>query len=203
MRRTTAMKHASLCALLCSVFTAAQAESLPKNIAAQIPAGYAALSYKSGELNDDSLEDFLVAVHKVDEKTIADKTGKAPRRPLLLFVQNSDGTYTLAKRNDHVIFAVNEGGQCDPFEDGEERLAIKNHYFTIQNGVACGSHWTDYITFRYEPKMQDWIFHKRVSETWIMHNSSDPNADALVLGNRRIESGKGKPPVPFEKYSAD
>ncbi|WP_098495898.1 hypothetical protein [Collimonas sp. PA-H2] len=161
------------------------------------------LSFKSGELNDDKLEDFLVAIHKTDEKTIADKTGKAPRRPLLLFVQNTDGTYTLARRNDHVIFAIDEGGQCDPFEDGEEGLAIKNHYFTIQNSVACGAHWTDYITFRYEPKMQDWIFHKRVSESWVMNNSNDPNADALILGNRRLESGKGKLPVPFEKYSAD
>lgn len=203
MRRTTTRKHAFLCALLWSVFTAAQAESLPKNIAGQIPAGYAVLSYKSGELNDDKLEDFLVSIHKTDEKAIADKTGKAPRRPLLLFVQNADGTYTLAKRNDHVIFAVDEGGQCDPFEDGEDGLAIKNHYFTIQNSVACGAHWTDYITFRYEPKMHDWIFHKRVSETWVMNNSNDPNADALILGNRRLESGKGKPPVPFEKYSAD
>lgn len=196
-------KYVCLCALLCGVCVAAQAESLPKNIAGQIPAGYAVLSYKSGELNDDKLEDFLVAIHKADEKAIADKTSKAPRRPLLLFVQNIDGTYTLAKRNDHVIFAVDEGGQCDPFEDGEEGLAIKNHYFTIQNSVACGSHWTDFITFRYDPKLRDWIFHKRISETWVMNNSKDPNADALVLGSRRLESGKGKPPVPFEKYSAD
>lgn len=196
-------KHVFLCALLSGVCAATQAESLPKNIAGQIPAGYAVLSYKSGKLNDDKLEDFLVALHKADEKTIAEKTGKAPRRPLLLFVQNSDGTYTLAKRNDHVILAVDEGGQCDPFEDGEEGLAIKNHYFTIQNSVACGSHWTDFITFRYDLKLRDWIFHKRISETWVMNNSKDPNADALVLGSRRLESGKGKPPLPFEKYSAD
>ncbi|NKI68226.1 hypothetical protein GN109_02235 [Collimonas pratensis] len=196
-------KNAFLFTLLCGVFTTAHAGTLPKNIIGQIPAGYEVLSYKSGELNDDKLEDFLVAVHKADEKTIAEKTGKAPRRPLLLFIQNSDGTYMLAKRNDHVIFAVDEGGQCDPFEDGEEGLAIKNHYFTIQNSVACGSHWTDFITFRYDPKLRDWIFHKRVSETWVMNNSKDPNADALVLGSRRLESGKGKPPVPFEKYSAD
>ncbi len=196
-------KNAFLFTLLCGVFASAQAASLPKNIIGQIPAGYEVLSYKSGQLNDDKLEDFLVAVRKADEKDIAEKTGKAPRRPLLLFVQNADGSYTLAKRNDHVIFAVDEGGQCDPFEDGEEGLAIKNHYFTVQNGVACGSHWTDYITFRYEPKMHDWIFHKRISETWVMNNSKDPNAGALIPGNRWLESGKGKPPVPFEKYSAD
>ena len=163
--RDLACASTFLCALLSGVCATAQAESLPKNIAGQIPAGYAVLSYKSGKLNDDKLEDFLVALHKADEKTIAEKTGKAPRRPLLLFVQNSDGTYTLAKRNDHVIFAVDEGGQCDPFEDGEEGLAIKNHYFTIQNSVACGSHWTDFITFRYDLKLRDWIFHKRISET--------------------------------------
>jgi len=203
MQLMTDRKHALLFTLLFGAFAAAQAASLPKNIISQIPAGYTVLSYKGGELNDDKLEDFLVAIHKADEKVIAEKAGKAPRRPLLLFVQNADGTYTLAKRNDHVIFAADEGGQCDPFEDGEDGLVIKNHYFTVQNSVACGSHWTDFITFRYEPRMHDWIFHKRVSENWVMNNSNDPNADALVLENRRVENGKGKPPVPFEKYSAD
>ncbi|AIY40462.1 hypothetical protein LT85_1304 [Collimonas arenae] len=197
----TCTKHAFLFAALFVVLATARAGSLPDNILKQIPTGYSVLSFKGGELNDDKLEDFLVAVHKADEKAIADKTGKAPRRPLMLFVQNADGSYTLAKRNDHVIFAVNDGGQCDPFEDGEDGLAIKNHYFTVQNSVACGAHWTDYITFRYEPKMHDWIFYKRISENWVMNNSNDPNADALVLGNRRVESGKVKPPVPFEKYS--
>ncbi|HWX03477.1 hypothetical protein [Collimonas sp.] len=201
--RDLACASTFLCALLCGGCAAAQAESLPKNIAGQIPAGYTVLSYKSGELNDDRLEDFLVAIHKTDEKTIAEKTGKAPRRPLLLFIQNADGTYALAKRNDHVIFAIDEGGQCDPFEDGYEGLEIKNHYFTIQNGVACGSHWTDFITFRYDPKLRDWIFHKRVSEDWVMNNGRDPNGGMLVLGSRSVASGKGKPPVPFEKYSAN
>jgi hypothetical protein len=196
-------KRAVLFSMLLSVLAAAQAASLPKNIAGQIPAGYTVLSFKSGELNDDKLADFLVALRKADEKAIADKTGKAPRRPLLLFVQNADGTYTLTKRNDQVIFAADEGGQCDPFEDGEDGLAIKDHYFTIQNSVACGAHWTDYITFRYEPKLHDWIFYKRISENWVMNNSSDPNADALVLGNRHIENGKGKPLVTFEKYSTE
>ncbi|MEO6922146.1 MAG: hypothetical protein ABI171_24350 [Collimonas sp.] len=199
----TCTKHVLLCALLFGAMAGARAESLPNNILKQIPVGYSVLSFKGGELNDDKLEDFLVALHKADEKAIADKTGKAPRRPLLLFVQNADGGYTLAGRNDHVIFAIDEGGQCDPFEDGEDGLAIRNHYFTVQNGVACGSHWTDYITFRYEPKMHDWIFYKRISENWVMNNSNDPNAEALVLGGRRAESGKGKPLVPFAKYSAD
>lgn len=196
-------KRALLFTLLVGVSAAAQAASLPKNIIGQIPAGYTVLSFKGGELNDDKLEDFLVAIHKTDEKTIAEKAGKAPRRPLLLFIQNAGGTYTLARRNDHVIFAVDEGGQCDPFEDGEEGLVIKNHYFTVQNSVACGNHWTNYITFHYEPTLRDWIFHKRVSEDWVMNNGRDPNGGMLILGGRSVASGKGKPPVPFEKYSAD
>lgn len=35
-----------------------------------------------------------------------------------------------------------------------------------------------------------------------MNSSPDPNADALVLGGRKVETGKSKPPVRFEDYRA-
>lgn len=178
------------------------AGSLPKNILNQIPQGYTVLSSQSGELNPDKLVDFIVALHQPNEGVIRSKNG-APARPLLLFIQNPDGSFKLAKRNDHVVFKIDEGGQCDPFEDGTEGLMIKNHYFTVQNSVACGQHWSDYITFRYDPEMNDWIFHKRISESWIMNNSNDPNADALIPGGRTVITGKGKPGIVFEKYRAN
>ena len=181
----------------------ASADSLPNSILKQIPHGYSVISFKSGKLNDDKLVDFLVALRNDDESSIRQKTGNAPNRPLLIFTQNADGRFILSKRNDHVIFKMDEGGQCDPFEDGEEGLAIKNHYFTVQNSVACGQHWNDYITFRYVPELRDWVFHKRVSENWVLNSSDDPQAEALVLSNRNVTTGKGKPRVLFAVYHAN
>ncbi|CAG9202720.1 hypothetical protein BVI434_180056 [Burkholderia vietnamiensis] len=39
-----------------------------------------------------------------------------------------------------MVLRANDGGQCDPFEDGYDGLAVKGRYFTVQNGVACGAH---------------------------------------------------------------
>jgi len=182
-----------------SINAGAAADKLPKNILDQLPGGYEVLSTAQGLLDGDKLEDVLVVVHKKNEEALARK-GVAPSRPLLLFMQNPDGTFTLARRNDHVVLKIDEGGQCDPFEDGEDGLVIKNRYFTVQHSVACGQHWRWFVTFRYERQLRDWVFHKAVNESWLMNNSTDPNADALIPGGASVISGKGKAPVLFEKY---
>jgi|GEM_PF-668519 len=181
------------------------AGSLPKGVSTLLPAGYAVLLHKRGDVNSDGRADYLVALHKPDEQGISSKTGTAPRRPLVLVLQNADGTFVLARRNDHVIFAADQGGQCDPFEEFDEDasgFAIKGAYFTVQHSVACGAHWTDHITFRYDATLRDWVFHKRIAEGWVLNNGSDPDAGALVPGHRQVITGKGKPVIFFEKYRA-
>lgn len=177
--------------------------SLPKAVSTLIPPGFAVLLHKYGDLNNDGRADYLVALHKPDEQVIASKTGTAPRRPLILFIQSPNGRFMLARRNDHVIFAADQGGQCDPFEEfGEDAsgFAIKGNYFTVQNSVACGAHWTDYITFRYDAVLRDWVFHKRIAEGWVLNSGSDPDGGALVPGYRQVTIGKGKPVIHLEKY---
>lgn len=190
----------SLIFFLLTTVGAVRADTLPRDILTQLPSGYDVLTYVSGDLNRDRLPDYLIALHKKSEARFGERQGRAPRRPLMIFVQNSDGRFRLAKRNDHVIYAINEGGQCDPFLDGSEGMVIKGLYFTVQNGVACGAHWTDFITFRYVPKSDNWIFHNRIIESWRLNDGSDPDADALVLQNRSIEKGSGKTPIAFESY---
>lgn len=175
---------------------------LPESIVKQLPKGYSVLSYQSGELDDDKLTDFLVVIRKSDEESIIRK-GRAPARPLMLFVQNIDRSYSLVRRNDHVVFRIDEGGQCDPFEDGNDGLVINKHYFTVENSVSCGQHWTDYITFRYVPELRNWVFHKRIFENWVMNDGADPDADALISEGKRVVAGKGKSPVLFEDYRAN
>lgn len=60
------------------------------------------------------------------------------------------------------------GGQCGPFEDGYDGLAVKGRYFTVQNGVAFGAHWTDFITFRYDHERRAWLLDSEIA------TSSDP-----------------------------
>ena len=177
------------------------AQSLPKNILKQIPGNYAVLAYESGLLNADKLIDFIVVLHKPNEEFRGNIV--SPARPLLIFIHNTDNSFKLAKRNDHLVFKFDEGGQCDPFTDSDEGLAISKRYFTVQHSVACGQHWTDYITFRFVPALQDWVFHKRISESWVLNPSTDPNADALIPGGGEVTSAKGKAPILFEKYRSN
>ncbi len=173
---------------------------LPANIEQQMPKGYEVMSFLGGELNDDKLLDYLVVAHKKNEQATFDKTHEGSPRPLFIFIQNKDATFTPVKSNDDVVFAIDQGGQCDPFEDGEEGLVIKNHYFTVQNSVACGQHWNDFFTFRYDVKSKNWLFHKESSESWRMNDSNDPNADALVSSGLSVTKANPKKPILFEQY---
>jgi hypothetical protein len=192
-------KNTLLITPLLIVSISAYSDSLPQKITQQIPAGYEVMTYESGQLDQDNLLDYLVVLQSVNEKKSDLEADTDLSRPLIIFAQNKDGSFTQFKRNNHVVFTKNQGGQCDPFEEGGG-LVIKDHYFTVQNVNACGSHWTDFITFRYVPALNDWVFHKRISESWVMNSSNNPNAEALVLEGRKVQSAKKQQPILFEKY---
>lgn len=124
---------------------------------------------------------------------------QASTRPLLIFTQNIDGTFRLAARNDTVVMQADEGGQCDPFTDSEDSgLAIKDHYFTVQNSVACGDHWTDYITFHYDVKQHDWLFHNEIAQSW--HLNPDSSGDAMLANPPHVTRADRKHPITFEAW---
>ncbi|WP_240655486.1 hypothetical protein [Paraburkholderia phosphatilytica] len=140
------------------------AAELPKAIASQIPAGYQVMLWKAGLLDRSGADGYLVVAHRPDDS----KETPSPR-PLMIFVRNPDGTFRLAARNDHVVMRADAGGQCDPFADGVEDgqgLTVKDRYFTVENGEACGDHWTDYITFHYDDLHRDWLFHKEIVQSF-------------------------------------
>lgn len=170
------------------------AAELPTNIINLIPKGFQVLSYATGQLTDDNRQDYLVVIHRP-----VDTMQQASTRPLLIFTQNIDGTFRLAARNDTVVMQADEGGQCDPFTDsGDSGLAIKDRYFTVQNGVACGNHWTDYITFHYDVKQHDWLFHNEIVQSW--HLNPDSSGDALLANPRHVTKADRRHPITFEAW---
>ncbi|CEJ44839.1 Secreted protein [Xanthomonas citri pv. bilvae] len=99
----------------------------------------------------------MVALRASAEQTLRGNGHAAPLRTLLVLVlvlvlvANADGGFVEAVRNTRVIFKADEGGQCDPFLDSDQGLVAKGAYFTVQNGLACGQHWTDCITLSLRP----------------------------------------------------
>ncbi|MBB5875720.1 hypothetical protein [Xanthomonas sp. 3498] len=174
----------------------AHAAALPADVLHQLPAGYQPLTQLQADLDGDGRADYLVALQQRGEA----QRDPAPARPLLIFVQQADGHYRLAARNDHVILKRDQGGQCDPFDPDEDPFAAKGRYFTVQNGVSCGQHWTDFITFRYDPQRKQWLFHKRIQQRWEMNPNPTPDAEALVKDGDKVQAADPKHPVGFADY---
>ncbi|MDO9235432.1 MAG: hypothetical protein Q7U28_05275 [Aquabacterium sp.] len=189
--------------LLVSVFifpSAIQAQGLPVNISTQLPSEYEVMTFMSMDFNSDGLLDYIVVIHRKAERKIADQGKPAPRRPLLVFTQGDNGEFVQISRNDHLVYAADEGGQCDPFLDGEEGIVAKGLFFTVQNTTACGEHWTDYLTFRYSPAHRNFIFHKRIFENWMTPNSNATDAAALVLEKRVVSTARKLNPISLDNY---
>jgi hypothetical protein len=134
--------------------------ALPKSIRAQLPEGYEVMQSAPGPALGNKRQSFLVVVHHS-----VDTRENASPRPLLIFESQDDGAFKLTARNDVAVLRADEGGQCDPFDEEDDGLAVKGLYFTVQNAVSCGSHWSDFITFRYDVTAGKWLFQSEIVTT--------------------------------------
>ncbi|VBQ90146.1 lipoprotein [Burkholderia pseudomallei] len=135
---------------------AARAAGLPTPVLSRLPPGYEVMAARQGPDVDAGRISYLIVLHRP-----ADSASEPSPRPLVIVEQQADGTFRLAARNDEVVLRANEGGQCDPFDpqDADENgLAVKGRFFTVQNFVACGQHWSDYVTFRHDARTGRWLF---------------------------------------------
>lgn len=135
--------------------------TLPTVIRRALPAGYQVLEAAQGDLNRDALPDWLVVLHRPDEKQTSDVIDHPTKRPLLLFVADAGGTYKLAARSDNAVYCVDCGGMMgDPFVG----LTIKRGYFTVEHYGGSAQRWTRFVTFRYDAATRTWLLHRDGSE---------------------------------------
>ncbi len=158
---------------------------VPANIIRQLPPGYGALASVPLVAGRDGRHFQVVALGRADEDTQRQRSGDAPARPLLIF-ERLGNRFVLIGRNDHAVLRADAGGQCDPFLDSDATIAVKGAYFTVENGVACGQHWTDFVTFRFDDR-EGFVFDNERRESWSMNPSNAPDAEALVRdGPQRV-----------------
>jgi hypothetical protein len=168
----------------------------PHEITRLIPRGFDVLDYLAGQLTDPGRIDYLVVVHHSD-----DSAQNPSPRPLLIYTALPDGTFQLSARNDAVVMRADDGGVSgDPYTDsGDGGLAIKNLYFTVQQGVAGGpNHWTDYVTFHYDTQRHTWLFHKEIF-TDEQPALGDPPKPAEV----KVTRADTKHPITFADWRPD
>lgn len=177
------------------------AAALPPELSAHLPAGYTLIQAVDADVNGDGRRDYLLALRRADEAAQIAAGKDAPQRLLLVLMHTADGRFVEAARNAQVIFKADDGGQCDPFDYDGQGLVAKGAYFTVQNGVACGQHWTDYITFRYDRARGEFLFHKRVLESWEMNTDNAPDADAMRMSEHKEIKADPRKPIALSAYT--
>jgi hypothetical protein len=122
-------------------------------------------------------------------------------RPLIVF-EETDGVERPVARNDHIVMRADDGGQCDPFDPedgGGGRIAVRGRYFTVENAESCGSHWTRFVTFRFDDHL-GFVFDSDRFQGWTDNPDTRDDAQALVLSDDRIRRGNTRSPIRLSNY---
>jgi hypothetical protein len=203
-RPRAASRHLPLAALCCWLFaaSASAATPLPDAARALLPPAHHVLSYAEGDFDHDGHRDYVIAAGVDDEtqRTANDSDGAGPARPLLVVFGDGQGRFHLVARNDAVVMHADRGYQCDPFTDSGDGLAVSGTFFTVQNQIACGQHWTDYITFRYDRSAGEFRFHKRIAQDWQANPDRAEDAEALVLASDHVTRADPARPISLQAW---
>ena len=185
--------------LLLSGGAQAAAGEVPASVFAALPAGHVVrASACSRSFDPPHLLCIVVAVRRAEDAANP-PPGAAPPRPVLVYRVTPAGAQ-LIDRNDHVVLRRDDGGQCDPFEKDEGGIAVSGRSFTIENGVACGQHWTDFVTFRFDPAHRAFIWRSEILESWRLNDSRAPDAEALISDGRTVRRADPKRPIDLGAY---
>lgn len=132
-------------------------EDLSVLFADYIPENFAILKSATGDLNQDGILDVALVLHQLGEDTIVPVGRDYVPRPLLLFLKNENGEYSLVTQNDKAVYCYDCGGIFgDPFYE----VTIENGVFTIYHYGGSNWRWTRDLTFKYDKNEQDWFLHR-------------------------------------------
>ncbi len=177
------MKMAFSAPIVLAISSSAFGADLPSEVMLEVPEGHRVITSVQSTARGRTF--YIVALRsdkEFDSESYLRRLDDGYPRPLLIFERTEDGVKPVG-RNDQVIARVDDAGlagnECDPFEGNP--ISTGEGYFTIQNSVACGAHWTESVTFRFAPGV-GYVFDSRRFQTWEMNQSPDPEAEALVPG---------------------
>jgi hypothetical protein len=134
---------------------------LPQKISKFIPKGFTLIDTAMGDLNLDKYGDIILVLKTIGEDTALDATEY--KRPLLLLLGNADHTFTLAARNDDVVYCYRCGGM---FGDPYDGVRIRKGVFTVNHFGGSNERWSNAITFKYSPTDKTWYLYRIVDEGW-------------------------------------
>lgn len=176
-------------------------DTLSEGLKSLIPSGYSIINTSSGDLNGDGLTDHILVLERTEKATTTKDTKPIPqKRPLLLFLGQSDGSYTLEVRNDNMIGTVDSEGMFgDPFVG----IVIHKEHFSIEHGVAGGQHWKNTIRFKYDHEKENWFLYEDHFVSYKFNESDDPDAEALVVDVDKLKTERDFGVISIYDYKYD
>lgn len=141
-------------ALLLPISAMAQDEAItvPDEVKRFVEAKRISIALESGDLNADGRKDLVLVVSDVVGESDPYEEG-AGSRSVLILIRQSDGSLSLAARNDLVAMCRNCGGVFgDPFEG----VTIRGTRFTVSNYGGSNERWSYNYMFAYSRRDQNW-----------------------------------------------
>ena len=163
---------------------------LPQKILKFIPKGYALIDTAMGDLNLDKFRDIILVLKTIGEDTAFDATEY--KRPLLLLLGSANSTYTLASRNDNVVYCHQCGGA---FGEPYTGVEIKNGLFTVNHFGGTNDRWSNEIIFKYSKEYKNWYLYKIVDKGWNVFHLDDVGTTVKTKKDFGI--------VSFKNYNPD
>jgi hypothetical protein len=176
--------------------TLKQRETWTKKIESLLPDNYEVRGLEFGHLDNDTLTDAILIL-KSRFETFEDSTQRDQYRPLLIVVQQTDKSFKVIKRNDHVVLCKKCGGT---FSDPYEGVIIDNKTFQIIFSGGSRWRWTREISFGYDSSISNWV----------LLNDSGYSIDGLQMDTvdypkniiyTSIDNGKTK--ITVDQYKGD
>jgi hypothetical protein len=125
---------------------------VPDEVRRFVDKGRIPIALETGDLNADRKKDLILVISEVVPENAPYEEG-AGARSVLILIGESDGSLSLAARNDTVAYCKNCGGVYgDPFAG----VTIRGTRFTVSNYGGSNSRWSYSYTFAYSRRDRNW-----------------------------------------------
>lgn len=173
---------------------------IPETMRAYIPKGYSIINMSSGDANLDKIKDIIIILkNNLKERKADFRDDLVVDRPFLLFLGNSDDTFTLEIKNDKVVYCrVCAGEHGDPFTG----TAIEKGTILIKHNYSHSSlHiWKKETLFKYDLLRSNWFLFQDRHVTYKVRKNSQKKKKTLEIEDDSIERYKDFGDIRLQDY---
>ena len=168
-------------------------DTLSEKLKAFIPKGYSAIDASFGDANLDGISDTVLVLGKNDEDE-----DNAPKRPLLLLLGQSNGSYKLTIRNDNIVESL---GTSDAHMDSFTGIKITNGYISVEHQIGrLLSSWGNTTTFKFDVTGENWFLYENHLTRYAFKENANLEEDEMETVDDIITTVKDFGIISLDKF---